>query len=125
MQSKMNKTQIIIVVGDKEFEAELYDNPTANSLIEQMPFSIDLKDYANKEKIFYPEQKLSLKLAPKGYDPQIGDITYYGPWGNVAIFYEDHGYADGLIPLGHIYNIKAMINAIESINGNVVFKVKQ
>lgn len=42
-------------------------------------------------------RKLSIADAPKGADPSIGDICYYAPWGNVAIFYKDFGYANGLI----------------------------
>ena len=30
----------------------------------------------------------------------MGDITYYAPWGNLAIFYKDFGYAKGLVKLG-------------------------
>jgi hypothetical protein len=32
----------------------------------------------------------------------VGDITYYAPWGNLAIFYRDFGYSPGLVRLGHI-----------------------
>ncbi|ELZ92649.1 cyclophilin-like fold protein [Haloferax sulfurifontis] len=37
-----------------------------------------------------------------GVDPEVGDITYYAPWGNLAIFYREFGYASGLVKLGHI-----------------------
>ncbi len=30
----------------------------------------------------------------------MGDIAYYAPWGNLAIFYRDWGYGRGLIKLG-------------------------
>ena len=40
--------------------------------------------------------------APSGIDPDVGDITYYAPWGNIAIFYKDFGYAGGLVKLGRI-----------------------
>jgi hypothetical protein len=29
-----------------------------------------------------------------------GDITYYAPWGNLALFYRDFPYSNGLIRLG-------------------------
>ena len=32
----------------------------------------------------------------------MGDITYYAPWGNLAIFYKDFGYSRGLVILGKI-----------------------
>ena len=34
--------------------------------------------------------------------PSIGDIAYYAPWGNLAIFYRDFPYSPGLIKLGVI-----------------------
>ena len=32
----------------------------------------------------------------------MGDITYYAPWGNLAIFYRGFRYSPGLIRLGRI-----------------------
>ena len=45
-------------------------------------------------------RRLSIEDAPSGSDPSVGDITYYAPWGNLAIFYRDFGYASGLVILG-------------------------
>jgi len=39
-------------------------------------------------------------LLTNGYDPVPGDILIYAPWGNISIFYKDHGYSNGLIYLG-------------------------
>ena len=63
-----------------------------------------MDDYASTEKVFYlpNNYRLSTEGAPSGYDPSIGDITLYAPWGNIAIFYRDYGYASGLIPIGRI-----------------------
>jgi hypothetical protein len=32
----------------------------------------------------------------------VGDIAYYAPWGNLAIFIKDFGYSRGLVKLGCI-----------------------
>ena len=40
-----------------------------------------------------------------------GDITYYAPWGNLAIFYRDSGYAKGLVKLGRIEGSVQMLEA--------------
>ncbi|HEU0259072.1 MAG TPA: cyclophilin-like fold protein [Burkholderiales bacterium] len=37
-----------------------------------------------------------------GKPPSVGDIAYYAPWGNLAMFYTDAPYARGLLPLGRI-----------------------
>lgn len=84
--------------------ATLQDNPTTRDFVAQLPLEIELEDYAGTEKIFYLLRKLTQKDAPAGYSASAGDITYYSPWGNLAIFYKDFGYANGLIHLGKIEN---------------------
>ena len=54
------------------------------------------------EKISDLPRKLSTRGAPAGIDPDVGDITYYAPWGNLAIFIKDFGYSRGLVKLGRI-----------------------
>jgi hypothetical protein len=39
---------------------------------------------------------------PDAYTPCIGDISFYAPWGNLAIFYEDGDLSSGLIRLGRL-----------------------
>src|SRR3954447_563828 len=57
---------------------------------------------AATEKIGYLPRKLSTVGAPAGTDPATGDVTYYAPWGNLALFHKDFRYSIGLIPLGEI-----------------------
>ena len=57
---------------------------------------------AVSEKISDLQRKLDTTDVPEGYDPSAGDLTLYAPWGNLAFFYRDHGYARGLVPLGSI-----------------------
>ena len=64
--------------------------------------TLTLDDYASKEKVSDLPRRLNTDGAPRGYQPSAGDITYYEPWGNLAIFYKDFGYSNGLIRLGHI-----------------------
>jgi hypothetical protein len=84
--------------------ATLADNKTAQDFVSLLPLTLTLEDYAGTEKISYLPQKLSTNDAPPGSDPAIGDITYYAPWGHLAIFYRDYGYASGLVILGKIDN---------------------
>lgn len=91
---------IIVTANGKAYRFTLLDNPTAKDFYASLPLKLTLKDYANTEKIAMLEQKLTKAQAPKGTSAKRGDITYYAPWGNLALFYRDYGYADGLIPLG-------------------------
>lgn len=91
-----------ITFGNTTLTATLYDNPTTRDWLSQLPVATELEDYASNEKIYYPERKLSKEGAPSGYEPKKGDITYYAPWGDIAIFYKDFSYSGGLISLGSI-----------------------
>ena len=88
--------------GNELATATLRDNATARDFLALLPVTLTLEDYAATEKISYLPRKLSTDGAPAGSDPAVGDIAYYAPWGNLAIFYNDAGYARGLVLLGRI-----------------------
>ena len=94
--------KIRLTIDGKVVEATLLDNATARDFLSLLPMTLTLEDYASTEKIGYPPRKLSTAGAPAGIDPAVGDITYYAPWGNLAIFYKDFGYSKGLVKLGRI-----------------------
>jgi len=100
----LKKYNIRIITGGNVIKAVLEDNPTARDFISLLPLDLKLEDYAGTEKISYFERKLSTQSAPSGTRANVGDITYYAPWGNLAIFYKDFGYASSLIKLGEITN---------------------
>lgn len=74
-----DKFEVIITIGDTVLTATLDDNPTARDFISLLPLELKLEDYAGTEKINYLPRKLSTENAPSGFDPSIGDITYYAP----------------------------------------------
>jgi hypothetical protein len=96
----------------------MHDNPASRDFLSLLPLTLTLEDYAGTEKISKLPIRLSAIGAPAGMDPSVGDFTYYSPWGNIAIFYKDFGYASGLIPLGRI---ESGIEKFANVKGN--FKV--
>ncbi len=60
-----------------------------------VPLTLTLEDYASTEKISDLPKRVSTEGAPSGSDPSVEDIAFYAPWGNLAIFYRDAGYANG------------------------------
>lgn len=94
--------KIRLTVNGKTLSATLYDNPSARDFVAQLPLTLMFEDYAATEKVAYPPKKLSTAGAPAGFDPSAGDITYYAPWGNLAIFHKDFSYSSGLISLGRL-----------------------
>ena len=97
---KEKTVKIRLTINGKSTTATLDDNPTARDFLSILPLTLTLEDYASTEKIAYLPKKLSAQGAPAGIDPAVGDITYYAPWGNLALFYRDFGYSPGLIRLG-------------------------
>lgn len=93
--------KIRLTINGNTTIATLEDNPSARDFLSMLPMTLTLDDYNATEKIADLPRKLSTQGAPAGIDPQVGDITYYAPWGNVALFYRDFGYSSGLIRLGH------------------------
>ena len=79
----------------------LEDSAAARDFASMLPLTLTLEDAAT-EKIAHLPRKLSTKDAPPGIDPEVGDIAYYAPWGNLAIFYKDFGYSAGLVKLGRL-----------------------
>lgn len=108
----------IEIEGQKPVLATLDNSPATLDLIKQLPLTLELADYAGTEKIAYPPRKLSTQNAAKAYAGKAGDITYYAPWGNLAIFYRDSdaGLANGLIYLGKLASIPAVLSKPQKIN---------
>lgn len=94
--------KISIIIGGKSVTATLAGNDTAKDFVSLLPLTLTLKDYADNEKISDLTKRLSAKNAPATYDPSAGDITYYAPWGNLALFHKDGHDSPGLIKLGSI-----------------------
>lgn len=102
--------KIRITLEDRVITATLYDNNTSRDFISLLPLTLTLEDYEVTEKISYLPKRLSTEDAPAGIDPSIGDITYYAPWENMAIFIRDFGYSSGLVLLGKIDGDMAALN---------------
>lgn len=91
-----------ITIGEKTAFAVLNDQPASRDFATQLPLSLKMEDYNKTEKISMLNQKLASENAPSGFKPSKGDLTYYEPWGNLALFYKDYSYSNGLISLGRI-----------------------
>jgi hypothetical protein len=93
-------TRIHLIVGKETLSATLDDTPAGRDFAELLPLKLSLRDYHATEKIADLPRALDTTDAPASYTPQAGDITYYAPWGNLAIFYKPFGDSRGLVRLG-------------------------
>lgn len=99
---KETDMKISIQLEGRSVTATLDDSEAARDFLSLLPLTLKLSDYNSTEKVADLPRKLSTKGAPAGVDPDIGDIAYYAPWGNLAIFYRDFGYSSGLVKLGRL-----------------------
>lgn len=115
-ERRVETMKLKLTVGDQSVTATAYDNPTSRDFISLLPLTLTLKDYASTEKISDLPKRLSTKAAPAGFDPAVGDIAYYAPWGNLALFYKDFGYSSGLIQIAKIDSGMKIFNVPNSVN---------
>lgn len=92
--------RIKVEINNKVTVFELNDSPAAKELYAQLPLNIEVEDFAGKEKIFYPPQKLNTTGSPLVAEANVGTLAYYAPWGDVVMFYKKFGSAAGLYTLG-------------------------
>ncbi|WNS78582.1 cyclophilin-like fold protein [Domibacillus sp. DTU_2020_1001157_1_SI_ALB_TIR_016] len=118
----MEDAKVKLTFSNEEVLVNMYDNPTSRDFLSQLPLTITLEDYAQTEKISYLSKKLSTEKASSGSEPLAGDFTYYAPRGNLAIFYKDFGYSNGLIKLG---KIESGVEKFESIKDNFTVQIEK
>ncbi|WP_417151994.1 cyclophilin-like fold protein [Parasutterella excrementihominis] len=93
---------IQIKVGDRSYTCELNGNDAAKDFASQLPLKLKFEDFGSTERISYLPKSLNLGSAPRSCDPQKGDITYYVPWENLAVFVKDFRPSENLVPLGKL-----------------------
>lgn len=102
MASSATAQVVEMKVGDKTFQIELNGNDAAAAFTAQMPLKLKFEDYGSIERIAYLPKELKLGNSPRSSDPKKGDISYYAPWGNLAVFIQDFRFSENLIPLGKL-----------------------
>lgn len=97
----MSDTALRITLGDLVFSGVLFDNPAANSFRDQLPLTLQFRDYARQEVLAEVPENLTMDGMPAGCDPEIGDIGY-NAGGVVVLHYSKIGSWPGTAVLGHM-----------------------
>ncbi|MFG2591347.1 cyclophilin-like fold protein [Streptomyces sp. NPDC048438] len=101
--SRSTPMDIRVTIDGRPVDATLNDSPAARDLASLFPLTLDLEDFHGTERIADPPRKLTTEGAPEPAAAKVGDIAYFAPWGNLAIFYENGPSASSdLLILGHI-----------------------
>jgi hypothetical protein len=90
------------VFADQDFTATLEDNPSARDLFSMLPLDLKISDYATNEMIAYLPRKLTEDGSGPFGNEAVGDLCYYAPWGNLAMFHGPYRWSRGLIRLGRL-----------------------
>jgi hypothetical protein len=94
---------IRVTLDGRPVDATLNDSPAARDFAGLLPLTLDLEDFHQTERIADLPRRLTTSGAPAPAAPKAGDLTYYAPWGNLALFYRDGPSASAdLLILGHI-----------------------
>ncbi|MFG3532694.1 cyclophilin-like fold protein [Streptomyces sp. NPDC047917] len=93
---------IRLTTENGSFEATLNDSAAARDLATLLPLTLETEDFHQTERVAYPPRKLDTSGAPDASHPKTGDLAYYTPWGNLALFYRDGQHSPSLVILGHL-----------------------
>lgn len=110
---KGEKMQIQLSLNDEKTIVELENNPATRDFYELLPLRLTFSDYVGKEKVSHEKLQKRLNTSGlSGYTPQVGDLFYFAPWGNLGIFYDKQPFHSGLVRFGNVgANFLAKIKA--------------
>ena len=124
MNAFAQTTKIKLTFEGNEIYALINNSKAGNDFLSLLPLSVKAEDFNSIEKIFYLSKKLNTQNEPYGINPKAGDITYYAPWGNIAIFYKNFRYSNNLIYLGKFENVSD-IEKLSNIKGNFDIRIER
>lgn len=118
LSERGHNMKINIRIGNKLLTASLVDNETARDFVSVLPLKVSMKDLFGREKYGDLPKALSTNEASKNrYD--VGDIAYWSPNNQVAVYYRQDGESipsPGIIPIAKIdagteaFNVPGPVN---------------
>lgn len=102
-QAKSNRMTIHIAIGSSSMTATLEENPTARDFASLLPLTVTLREFGHSEKVSGAlPRPLSEEGAPATDAGAVGDIAYYAPWRNIALYRGPGPNATGVIKIARI-----------------------
>lgn len=115
---------VIMTINDTEYVVTVDENTAAGKLfLEVLPLSLNFENFGSNERIAYLPHKLDMNSYEEPISVKRGGMTYYVPWGNLAVFRKSFSCSADLAPLGAMS--EEAISALEkSGSADVSFKLK-
>lgn len=108
-----------------EIIASIYHNQTSEAFLDSLPLTTVFEDFIGKEKISYLSGKYPVDRKSNSIVPDEGDIMYYVPWGNLAIFYtRGHSVNKDLVPIAKIESGFTHLKSIDSASSVLIEKIQ-
>ncbi len=95
-------TRIRLAFATHSFTATLNTTPQAQDLATLLPLTLEIDDYSTNEKITYLPRKLTEESPTPFTNEAPGDLCYYAPWGNLALYHGPYRWSRGLYRLGRL-----------------------
>ena len=102
---------ITVTCGEATVTYQLKDSSAASALLAQLPLTLEVDDFSDNEKIFYPPEGLDVAGAPLAESGEAGTLAYYEPWGDVVMFYGSFS------PSGALYELGRAVDGAGAISG--------
>lgn len=102
---------ITVTCGEATVTYQLNDSAAADALLAQLPLTLEVDDFSDNEKIFYPPEGLDVAGAPLAESGEAGTLAYYEPWGDVVMFYGPFS------PSGALYELGRAVDGAGAISG--------
>lgn len=115
---------VIMTIADTDYVVTVDENTQAGKLfLNSLPLTLSFENFGSSERVAYLPKRLDMN----GYDSHLsvkrGDMTYYVPWGNLAVFKKAYSSPSDLAPIGSMP--ENAISALEqSGDSDVSFKLK-
>ena len=123
MTESDKKEQVMTVeVNGQKFEAELYDNDTADAFKEMLPITFSMNEHNGNEKYIYMDQSLP-SASEKIGSIQNGDIMLFGS-DCLVVFYESFQTSYTYTRIGYIENSDGLSSALGNGSAEISFYMK-
>lgn len=115
---KSERMKIRLKVDDKIITATMIDSKTTRDFISLLPLTLDMNDLFRREKYAHLPKKIST-AGKRAHKYEVGEIVYWSPGPDVAIYYREDGEripAPGIIVIGKIDSGVESLNVAGSVN---------
>jgi hypothetical protein len=113
--------KINITIGGKLLTATLVDNETARDFVSLLPLSVSINDLFGREK-YGNLPKALLENGPRSNRYEVGEIAYWSPDHQVAVYYRQDGKSipsPGVIIIAKIDAGAEAFNVLGSVKVNI------